>query len=106
MRSWVRAWASSCWAWFTHSTKWFCHAGYVPEQAGRPRSGSRGRLLASGGVLGGAPLLRCPPPPPAGTAAPAVQCQVTDPRLPELSGLVAVDDQLVAINDGGDQLSV
>jgi hypothetical protein len=34
------------------------------------------------------------------------QCQVTDPRLPELSGLVAVDDQLVAINDGGDQVTV
>jgi hypothetical protein len=34
------------------------------------------------------------------------QCQVTDPRLAELSGLVAVDDQLVAINDGGDQVSV
>jgi hypothetical protein len=34
------------------------------------------------------------------------QCQIADPRLAELSGLVAVDDQLVAINDGGEQVSV
>jgi hypothetical protein len=78
----------------------------VPEQAGRPRSGSRGRLLAFGGVLGAALVLGFPLPAAAETGAAAVQCQVTDPRLPELSGLVAVDDQLVAINDGGDQLSV
>ncbi len=78
----------------------------MPEQAGRPRSGSRGRLLAFGGVLGAALVLGFPLPAAAETAAPAVQCQVTDPRLPELSGLVAVDDQLIAINDGGDQLSV
>jgi hypothetical protein len=78
----------------------------VPEQAGRPRSGSRGRLLASGGALGAALVLGCPLPASAEVAGPATQCQVTDPRLAELSGLVAVDDQLVAINDGGDQLSV
>ena len=78
----------------------------MPEQAGRPRSGSRGRLLAFGGVLGAALVLGFPLPAAAETTAPAVQCQVSDPRLPELSGLVAVDDQLVAINDGGDQLSV
>jgi hypothetical protein len=34
------------------------------------------------------------------------RCQITDPRLAELSGLGAVDDQLVAINDGGEQVSV
>jgi hypothetical protein len=39
-------------------------------------------------------------------AGPTTQCQITDPRLGELSGLVAVDDQLVAINDGGEQVSV
>jgi hypothetical protein len=78
----------------------------VPEQAGRPRSGSRGRLLASGGALGAALVLGSALPAAAEAAGPAAQCQITDPRLPELSGLVAVDDQLVAINDGGDQLSV
>ena len=87
-------WSGACvghpaaWAWFTHSTQSFCHAGYVPEQAGRPRSGSRGRLLASGGALGAALVLGCPLPASAEAAGPAVQCQITDPRLPELSGLV------------------
>ena len=78
----------------------------MPEQAGRPRSGSRGRLLASGGALGAALVLGSALPASAEAAGPAAQCQITDPRLSELSGLVAVDDQLVAINDGGDQLSV
>ena len=81
----------------------------MPEQAGRPRSGSRGRLLASGGVLGAFLVLGCPLPVSAETAAPAApaaQCQITDPRLPELSGLVAVDGQFLAMNDGGDQVSV
>jgi hypothetical protein len=85
---------------------WFCHAGYVPEQASRPRSGSRGRLLASGGALGAVLVLGCPLPASAQTAVPAAQCQITDPRLPELSGLVAVDDQFLAMNDGGDQVSI
>ena len=92
----------------------FCHAGYVPEQAGSPRSGVRGRLLASGGVLGAALVLGCTLPAsaeeagstPAAPGAPATQCQITDPRLSELSGLVAVGDQLLAIADGGDQLAV
>lgn len=39
-------------------------------------------------------------------SAPAVQCQVTDPRLSELSGLVAVPDRLLAINDGGERVAV
>ena len=78
----------------------------MPEQAGRPRSGSRGRLLASGGVLGAVLVLGCPLPASAETAAPAAQCQITDPRLPELSGLVAVDGQFLAMNDGGEQVSV
>ena len=40
------------------------------------------------------------------TAPAAAQCQITDPRLPEISGLVAVDGQYLAMNDGGDQVSV
>jgi hypothetical protein len=41
----------------------------------------------------------------AGSAA-ATQCQITDPRLTELSGLVTVPDRLLAINDGGGQVAV
>jgi hypothetical protein len=85
----------------------FCHAGYVPE-AGRPRNGVRGRLLAAGGVLGVGLVLCCATPvwAEATLAAPAVQCQITDPRLAELSGLVAVGDRVLAMNDGGDQVVV
>ena len=95
--------------------QWFCHAGYVPEQAGRPRSGVRGRMLAAGASLGAALVLgfrRCPRPPRRPwpprrpRPPPATRCQITDPRLAELSGLVAVGDQLLAVNDGGDQVAV
>ena len=41
--------------------------------------------------------------PPAGTRT---LCRVTDPRLPELSGLVVSGDKLLAMNDGGDHLGV
>jgi len=70
----------------------------------------RGRLLATGGVLGAALVLGWTVPAAAEetgtTPAPATQCQITDPRLSELSGLVAVPDHLLALNDGGDQLAV
>jgi hypothetical protein len=93
----------------------------VPEQAVRPPDGVRGGLRArsaAGAVLLGCALVLGPAglaaaaPAPAGTdagaAAPAPQtlCRITDPRLPELSGLVAVGDKLLAINDGGDQVTV
>ncbi|SFT65664.1 hypothetical protein SAMN05660657_02183 [Geodermatophilus amargosae] len=39
-------------------------------------------------------------------AAPSVRCQVTDPRLTELSGLVDVGDRMLAMVDGGDQVAV
>ncbi|MGY1632932.1 hypothetical protein ACI784_14615 [Geodermatophilus sp. SYSU D01186] len=42
----------------------------------------------------------------AAAPGPSTQCQITDPRLPELSGLVVVGDRMLAINDGGDQLDV
>jgi hypothetical protein len=82
-------------------------------QAGRPRSGVRGRLLATGGLLGAALVLASGMPASAeeatttaaGSAA-ATQCRITDPRLTELSGLVTVPDRLLAINDGGDQVAV
>ena len=93
---------------------WFCHAGCVPEQAGRPRSGVRGRTLTAGASLGAALVLASGAPALAeeavatvpAEAAPTVRCQISDPRLAELSGLVAVGDQLLAVNDGGDQAAV
>jgi len=79
----------------------------VPE-AGRPRSRVRGRLLAAGGVLAAGVVLGSGAPALAEdvVAAPAGQCPITDPRLAELSGLVAVGDRVLAMNDGGDQLAV
>jgi hypothetical protein len=81
---------------------------YVPEQAEQPRSGMRGRLLAAGGALGATAVLGFPLPAVAEEALPppTVQCQVTDARLAELSGLVVVGDRMLALNDGGDQLAV
>jgi hypothetical protein len=85
-------------------------------QAGSPRSGVRGLLLATtGGALGAAVVLGTALPAAAEAAgatavpsAPAAvtRCQVTDPRLTELSGLVDVGDRTLAINDGGDQVAV
>src|SRR3978361_559589 len=104
-----------------HWTQRFCHAGYVPEQAGRPRSGVRGRLLAAGGLLGAALVLGSAMPAAAETggrgaarasagvppaAKPVTRCMVTDPRLPEISGLVVVGDKMLAMNDGGDRVAV
>jgi hypothetical protein len=94
--------------------QWFCHAGYVPEQAGSPRSGVRGRLLTAGVPLGAALALGFGTPAgaeepvvvAAADTAPSTRCQITDPRLAELSGLVVVGDQVLALNDGGDQAAV
>ena len=68
----------------------------------------RGRLLAAGGALGAALVLGSALPAVAEEtgAAPTTQCQITDPALAELSGLVVVADQMLALNDGGDQLAV
>jgi hypothetical protein len=75
----------------------------------------RGRLPAAGGALGAALVLGCALPaaaqePGAAAAQPAAQattrCQIGDPRLAELSGLVDVGDRVLAINDGGDQVAV
>ncbi|RBY98041.1 hypothetical protein DQ237_03890 [Blastococcus sp. TF02-8] len=38
--------------------------------------------------------------------APTVRCSVTDERLPELSGLVVVGEQMLALNDGGSRVEV
>jgi hypothetical protein len=38
--------------------------------------------------------------------APTTRCEITDERLPELSGLVGVGDGMLAMNDGGDRVEV
>jgi hypothetical protein len=84
-------------------------------QAGNPRSGVRGRLLAAGGALGAAVVLGSGLPAAAeeagaasapATAETVTRCQITDPRLAELSGLADVGDRMLAINDGGAQVAV
>jgi hypothetical protein len=69
------------------------------------------RLLCAGaaGALvfaAASPAAAAPVQAAAETGQPSTICQVTDARLPELSGLVVVGDKMVAINDGGDQLTV
>ena len=81
----------------------------MPEQAGRPRSGAGGRRLAAGTGLALTLLLGAALPASARAAdptGPVVRCQLTDPRLPEVSGLVEVGDRMLAHNDGGDSLDV
>jgi hypothetical protein len=81
----------------------------VPEQAGRPRSGAGGRRLAAGTGLALTLVLGAALPAsaqPADPAAPVTRCQLTDPRLTEVSGLVEVGDRMLVHNDGGDSLDV
>jgi len=33
---------------------------------------------------------------------PSTRCEITDPRLPEISGLASAGDTMLAMNDGGD----
>src|SRR3954464_8814249 len=106
-----------------HSTRWLCHAGYV-DSAGGPSDPARARLLTAGGLVGAAMVLGAATPALADTAAAtptavdatgaatgaapqiAPLCQVTDPRLPELSGLGVAGARMVAMNDGGTELTV
>ncbi|RBY80686.1 hypothetical protein DQ238_08665 [Geodermatophilus sp. TF02-6] len=44
--------------------------------------------------------------PAADPGGPATRCQVTDPRLSELSGLVEVGNRVFAVDDGGDRVDV
>ena len=81
----------------------------MPEQAGRPRSGVGGRRLAAGTGLALTLVLGVALPASAQAAdpaAPQTRCQLTDPRLPEVSGLVEVGDRMLVHNDGGDSLDV
>ena len=109
-----------------------CHSGCVPGPAARPPSGPRRRgpavlalltaasallLTAAPGIAAAAPAPTSGSPVPVtgafGTPIPATPaastktlCRLTDPRLPEVSGLVVTGDKLLAMNDGGDRLTV
>ncbi|MGX5656191.1 hypothetical protein ACWKWC_15575 [Geodermatophilus nigrescens] len=84
----------------------------MPEPAVLPPSATARAGRASAAVLAPAlalallPALLAAPARAEETAAPSVRCQVTDPRLAELSGLVDVGERMLAIPDGGDQVSV
>jgi hypothetical protein len=65
-------------------------------------AGAAGALVfCAAGTAAAAPVQAA-----AETGQPSTICRVTDPRLPELSGLVVVGDKMVAMNDGGDVLTV
>ena len=72
----------------------------MPEQAGSPPSRVRARLLPAAGALATAFVVAGAVPAAAEEAAaadataPHPLCQVTDPRLPELSGLVVLGEGL------------
>lgn len=104
----------SRWAWFTHRTHPFCHAGCVPELADPPTEVRRDRrrtvlvapLAAVLALLVPASTASAEEAIAAEAPAGTVLCQVSDPRLSELSGLVVVGQRMLAVNDGGDDLSV
>ena len=75
----------------------------MPESAVPPRSARRAAAAGLGLALA---LLPAVPASAEEPAAPSLLCQVTDPRLSELSGLVDVGDRMLAVSDGGDQVTV
>jgi len=88
----------------------------VPERAERSTDRAARRSRVGGAALC-APLglLLCvlPAAPAAAESAdaapygtPTTRCVITDPRLPELSGLVSAGDSMLAMNDGGDRAEV
>ena len=87
----------------------------------RARLAAGAAILGAGLLLGVAdPAAAVEPPASAGKATapsaaasaeaaagqPRTQCQVNDPRLPEVSGLVVVGDRMLAVNDGGNEVVV
>ncbi|SEK99234.1 hypothetical protein SAMN04515665_10749 [Blastococcus sp. DSM 46786] len=74
----------------------------VPDRARRCRLVVASTLAGGVVVLAHAPALAEAPTAP----APEVRCSIADPRLAELSGLVVVGEQMLALNDGGEQVTV
>lgn len=60
-------------------------------------------LLGSGLPLAGAGPASAEEP---AAPTPTVRCQITDPSLDEISGLVDLGERMLVMNDGGDRLSV
>ncbi|MGY1608982.1 hypothetical protein [Geodermatophilus sp. SYSU D00700] len=82
----------------------------MPAPAVLPRSARacapRAPAAVLGLALGLAPVLLPSASAAAEEATPARRCQVTDPRLAELSGLVDVGDRMLAVADGGERVTV
>ncbi|MCZ2821147.1 hypothetical protein O2V63_12460 [Modestobacter sp. VKM Ac-2977] len=87
----------------------------MPESADPRRSRAPRRRTTAGAVLC-APVGLLVALLPAGSAAaddgtapygePTTRCEITDPRLPELSGLASAGESMLAMNDGGDRAEV
>ncbi|WNV74362.1 hypothetical protein [Geodermatophilus sp. DSM 44513] len=70
------------------------------------RARARHRVAVTGPALTLLLTVALPGAAAAAPAPPATRCQITDPRLPEVSGLAEVGDRLLVHNDGGDGLQV
>jgi hypothetical protein len=84
----------------------------MAEQASRPAD-LAGRRARAGRALAAVPLALAWAALPAAAqaaegayGAPVIQCQIGDPRLPEISGLATAGGTLLAMNDGGAQAEV
>jgi hypothetical protein len=81
----------------------------VPERADSRGDRARRSSRVAGAALS-APLVLLLSAAPAAAVesygAPTTRCEITDPRLPELSGLVGIGDAMLAMNDGGDEAAV
>ena len=85
----------------------------MPERADHRRSRPGRRAAATGascclpaalliGVLSAGPAAADDAP----FGAPTTRCEITDPRLPEISGLASAGETMLAMNDGGDRSEV
>jgi hypothetical protein len=82
-------------------------AGRTPDRAGRRTSAARAALCAP--LALGLAVLPMAPAAAEGAApygAPTTRCEISDPRLPELSGLASAGDAMLAMNDGGNRAEV
>ncbi|MFQ1003988.1 hypothetical protein [Modestobacter sp. SSW1-42] len=84
----------------------------MPERADSRVDRARRRTRVAGAALSaplGALAVLLPATPAAADdtyGAPTTRCEITDERLPEISGLVGVGNAMLAMNDGGDQAEV
>jgi hypothetical protein len=81
----------------------------TPDRAGRRSRAARAASCAPLGLL----LTLLPAAPAAAESAdaapygaPSTRCEITDPRLPEISGLASAGETMLVMNDGGDRAQV